>query len=419
VALAIGEKNLRVEEAISMFKNFAQSAFQARKGVTVPLLGKIIQLKYQSTYETRGLEQSLRHAFGDELLFGGQRRIQSSGRCRVAGEFVPQHGRLLALVSTAVRQLEQPTTPTPRFFSCNYYFIVKTNKPQVTSIDTNSEASLLANYHRRQRTSSLYSFQRWERPEQEPKVWEAARATSAAPGFFKGFYKKENGHTYWDGALRLNNPIFSAEDERHNIWPESSKAMPDIILSLGTGTFTEHHTRSNSDAGPRYGINIVDGVRAYVQIGKDLVANGLDCERIWDNFVRGNSFDADDAQKTTRLRRLNVPIHGPKIDLDAVNSMDKLRDITEQYFSRANNLMQENHPAQQLDDISGQLIASLFYFEVQSRVKLTILGSCPDFSVGNIANTRTRDHQMPPPPSPQPRKQPRPSRQQPQAHERI
>lgn len=150
--------------------------------------------------------------------------------------------------------------------------------------------------------------------------------------------------------------------------------MPDILLSLGAGTFTEHHVRSNSDPGPRFGINVIDGARAYVHIGKDLVANGLDCERIWDNFIRGSSFGVDDAQKTTRLHRLNVPILGPKVDLDAVDSMEKLEQITEQYFSRSQNLMQDGHPAQQLDDIAGQLTASLFYFEVQRRVKLTLWG---------------------------------------------
>lgn len=105
-------------------------------------------------------------------------------------------------------------------------------------------------------------MERWERPEQELKVWEATRATSAAPGFFIGFYKQDNGHTYWDGALRLNNPIFSAEDERHNIRPESSKLMPDILPSLGTGIFAELQMRSNSDLSPQFGINVIDGARA-------------------------------------------------------------------------------------------------------------------------------------------------------------
>lgn len=95
VALAIGEKNMSIDEAISTFKNFAHAAFKPRKGVHLPLYGNIIRLKYQSTYETRGLEKSLRNAFGDELLFGGRRRVQSSSRCRVAGKSIIRHCRFL------------------------------------------------------------------------------------------------------------------------------------------------------------------------------------------------------------------------------------------------------------------------------------------------------------------------------------
>lgn len=162
--------------------------------------------------------------------------------------------------------------------------------------------------------------------------------------------------------------------------------MPDILLSLGTGKFSEH-VRSNSDPGPgpRFGVNVIDGARAYVQIGKDLVTNGTDCERIWDNFIRGSSFGADDAQKKARLQRLNVSIDGPKIELDAVHAMEHLEEITEKYFSRAQNLTLEDHPADQLEDVARQLIASLFYFEVQSRVMLTIWGQSylPSFPYAN------------------------------------
>lgn len=103
VALAIGEKNMSIDEAISTFKNFARAAFKARKGVDLPIVGKIIQLKYQSTYETRGLEQSLRHAFGDELLFGGRRQVQSPSRCRVAGKLIPRQSCFLWLLYATLR----------------------------------------------------------------------------------------------------------------------------------------------------------------------------------------------------------------------------------------------------------------------------------------------------------------------------
>ncbi|CAE6445637.1 unnamed protein product [Rhizoctonia solani] len=71
-------------------------------------------------------------------------------------------------------------------------------------------------------------------------VWEAARATSAAPYFFKPMVVKPrpdiNRHfkiVYMDGGLRLNNPI-------NQLLREASRQFPNrkirLILSLGTGT---------------------------------------------------------------------------------------------------------------------------------------------------------------------------------------
>ena len=106
MALAIGEKNMSIQEASSTFKSFAFAAFKARKGVDLPIVGKIIQLKYQAKYETRGLEQSLRNAFGSELLFGGRRQVQSSSRCSVAGKSAPfPPGAIWAFIASVANLL--------------------------------------------------------------------------------------------------------------------------------------------------------------------------------------------------------------------------------------------------------------------------------------------------------------------------
>ncbi|KAH7326829.1 acyl transferase/acyl hydrolase/lysophospholipase [Rhizoctonia solani] len=71
-------------------------------------------------------------------------------------------------------------------------------------------------------------------------IWEAARATSAAPHFFKPMVLEPrsdiNRHlemVYIDGGLQFNNPI-------HQLLDEASRQFPGrgigLILSLGTGT---------------------------------------------------------------------------------------------------------------------------------------------------------------------------------------
>ncbi|KAI8966218.1 FabD/lysophospholipase-like protein [Daldinia sp. FL1419] len=63
------------------------------------------------------------------------------------------------------------------------------------------------------------------------RIWEAARATSAAPTFFEPITFK-NGCTFRDGALRSNNPIFELIDEVQFAFPDQEVSC---IVSIGTG----------------------------------------------------------------------------------------------------------------------------------------------------------------------------------------
>jgi len=65
-------------------------------------------------------------------------------------------------------------------------------------------------------------------------VWEAARATSAAPSFFKEMYidNPRPGVNYIDGGLGHNNPSQVALDEAARIWPTSKNFC---LVSIGTG----------------------------------------------------------------------------------------------------------------------------------------------------------------------------------------
>ncbi|QRV73551.1 patatin-like phospholipase protein [Ceratobasidium sp. AG-Ba] len=66
-------------------------------------------------------------------------------------------------------------------------------------------------------------------------IWEAARATSAAPKFFKPIRipNTQNGVRYMDGGLRVNNPIHELLAEMVQYFPYTSRVS--CILSIGTG----------------------------------------------------------------------------------------------------------------------------------------------------------------------------------------
>ena len=62
------------------------------------------------------------------------------------------------------------------------------------------------------------------------KIWEAARATSAASTFFPPIEIGSSRQLFVDGALTgSNNPIWTADIESDDLWPDADR----MIISLG------------------------------------------------------------------------------------------------------------------------------------------------------------------------------------------
>jgi predicted acylesterase/phospholipase RssA len=66
----------------------------------------------------------------------------------------------------------------------------------------------------------------------ECKIWEAARATSAATTFFDPVQIGRYGQTFVDGAIVYNNPIHLVYQEAQHLWP----GREFFIVSIGTGS---------------------------------------------------------------------------------------------------------------------------------------------------------------------------------------
>jgi predicted acylesterase/phospholipase RssA len=66
------------------------------------------------------------------------------------------------------------------------------------------------------------------------KIWEAVRATSAAPLFFDPIYigPEDDRKEYVDGGVGCNNPCKQLYQEAQQIWPNRKIGC---IISLGTG----------------------------------------------------------------------------------------------------------------------------------------------------------------------------------------
>jgi predicted acylesterase/phospholipase RssA len=70
----------------------------------------------------------------------------------------------------------------------------------------------------------------------ECSIWEAIRATSAAPLFFDPITFGKPPKTYVDGALHNNNPVRVLLDEAKSVWCPPSDRDIGCIISIGTGT---------------------------------------------------------------------------------------------------------------------------------------------------------------------------------------
>ncbi|KAL9064664.1 MAG: hypothetical protein Q9157_007754 [Trypethelium eluteriae] len=71
------------------------------------------------------------------------------------------------------------------------------------------------------------------------KIWEAARATSAASSFFEPIQIGEPSQTFLDGAVGRNNPVTILWDEARRLWPpqsgETMESTVQYVVSIGTG----------------------------------------------------------------------------------------------------------------------------------------------------------------------------------------
>ena len=65
-----------------------------------------------------------------------------------------------------------------------------------------------------------------------PFIWQVARATSAAPGYFEPMVIGND--PYLDGGLRANNPAVLAYDNARQV-VDTKDARVDTLISVGTG----------------------------------------------------------------------------------------------------------------------------------------------------------------------------------------
>ncbi|KAL8968226.1 MAG: hypothetical protein Q9183_002563 [Haloplaca sp. 2 TL-2023] len=338
IAIGLGIEGWSTQTCIEHFERLCDTAFTPRELHKIPVLNKleVINNDY-ARYKAKPLEQVLQDTFtvSNQPLFGGQ------------------HNQSQSSVRTGV----------------------------IATSAGGERAVVLSNYNRSHEKDALseYWFERADIPEKELNVWEAARATSAAPTYFKSFKSHRNNQGYLDGALYHNNPVRVADLERRLIWPDTEDSPPDLLLSIGTSCNDAIHSEVHRSAGlarrnrpalhSRPSSTMITGPRRiftrrhkksqprkWFNILVHRIENILDTEMRWLTFMAEAGREANRA----RYQRINPNIKEEPPKLDETRKLPYLRQ-------RMIHVMKEKYFQNQIGEVARRLVASSFYVEAPAK----------------------------------------------------
>lgn len=146
-----------------------------------------------------------------------------------------------------------------------------------------------------------------------------------------------------------NNPVRIADSERKILWPDN--LVPDLFLSIGTGS-SPTLSRAGSEKMTPIRKGIFSHGRYLYGILRSTLEQALDCEKAWDDYIRGVTTSLSSSFSTTRFIRIN-----PNVDeIPALD--DKIKVASLRMKAREALKVDPRVPG-----IGRRLIASTFYFE--------------------------------------------------------
>jgi patatin-like phospholipase/acyl hydrolase len=144
-----------------------------------------------------------------------------------------------------------------------------------------------------------------------PWLWEAVRATSAAPAFFEPIQLHNEGATFIDGGVRANNPVEKALLEAKAIWPERDVGL---LLSLGAGVAKVDSFNKKKERGD--------------EILQKITNMSMNADRFADSFRE--AFGAQ-LHKEGRYFRFSVAQLINDVELGDITSFDKQESAADYY----------------------------------------------------------------------------------------
>ncbi|KAL8916178.1 MAG: hypothetical protein Q9172_006425 [Xanthocarpia lactea] len=374
IALGLGIEGWSTQTCIKNFERLCDTAFTPRELHKIPVLGKleVINNDY-ARYKAKPFEKILQESFSvsEQPLFGGQyNNWQSSVRTAVTA--TSETGDQAVLLSNYNRSHDKDDRCKCGTINSE----IEIDKPRQPHTGLKGQTYLKRNspYGKRE------CFENFILPSTTDSTYRA-RATSAAPTYFKSFRSARNDHGYLDGALYHNNPVRVADLERRLIWPETEDSTPDLLLSIGTSCNDAINDAVQRSAGllrqrkPAMGPNpsstVVSGPRRiftrrhkksqprkWFNILVNRIENILDTELTWQQFMAESG--RGDELNRSRYHRINPNIGEDPPRLDDTKKLPHLRQ-------RMVHVMKEKTFQNQIGEVARRLVASSFYVEVPAK----------------------------------------------------
>ncbi|KAK6496175.1 hypothetical protein TWF481_002199 [Arthrobotrys musiformis] len=323
-ALGLVGRDWTIPECIQNFKKLCKKAFAVRRWGSLPGLQHLIGgngYKYRTHY----LQRALMEVFHtNDYLFGG---------------------------------IKKASKPVP--------------KVAVTTASSAGKAIVLGNYNHVNHGEASYDFPRSEIPENEFKIWEAARATGATPGYLKEFSHVASKDVYLDGGIHHNNPIFVAESERKLIWPEVDHLPPDIVLSLGSGFNPNAATIRESRKERKFRTR---GAHARTLeklhwLATDPIESSMGSEETWETWLKYNSLDVGPITGPDSTKRAENRYIRWCARFDGLNDPPHLDDLDSLQRIESETYKQVQEFDIHIKSIADHLICSTFYFELHETTE--------------------------------------------------
>jgi len=283
----LGRLKMTVEECIEKYNDMCERIF-ANKGRPVQ-----VRLKGDRWYKTPGLSVEMKGAF-DHTILEACILETISGSCQSTDD------------ARKVRLNNDPREHDCKVYVSHWKLFYTADSSRFVCATKGEAANTTARFRSYDSDSPEFSTR-------GATILQAARATSAAPGFFEPVVI--DGITFYDGGLGANNPSMVAWEEIRDVWKPRKDNVADIVscfISIGCGD---------------PGLQIIEK-SAFKFLTESLANIATETKKTATTFHRANG----ELFRDKKCMRFNVEQGLQSVGLEEYKERNKIKNAAEEYI---------------------------------------------------------------------------------------